>query len=57
MDLLLSNNANVNEQDFDGRSSLVWSCYNNQTHAAQWLIDNGADVWLRDSEQCLAIHW
>lgn len=46
--ILVKYGADVNQCSQNGRSPLMWAVYRNHTHVIDFLLDNGADVDIRD---------
>ncbi|CAH0549306.1 unnamed protein product [Brassicogethes aeneus] len=55
--VLVSNGADINAQDINGNSPLMFAVDNNHTETAEFLINQGANVNLRDSkDKRMALH-
>ena len=52
----LKQNANVNSKGKYGQTALYWSLANGNLKLAQWLVDKGADVLVRDSFNETLLH-
>jgi ankyrin repeat protein len=48
--LLLKHDADINKRSFDGRTSLHWAAFRNNTQILELLVSNDADITLEDKD-------
>lgn len=54
---LVKSGANINEQSIDGTTPLILACKQGNLNAAKILIDNGADIYLKDNDKKIAFNY
>jgi ankyrin repeat protein len=54
---LVSHGAEVNHKGSDGRSALMWACASGKIETVMYLLEQGADYTLTNSEGLTALDW
>ncbi|WIH89425.1 ankyrin repeat domain-containing protein [Brachyspira pilosicoli] len=54
---LVKSGANINEQGIDGTTPLILACKQGNLNAAKILIDNGADIYIKDNDKKIAFNY
>ena len=57
IEFLIKNGANINIQDAEGKTSLMWTSCNNNIETVKLLIENGADLNKQDNNGKTALMW